>query len=154
MGRTWTDEAATVFQQKQFVSIYHAGHPAIQHKCQLKVITDTAPDLERLHMYHNEYVICRWRLPKQLAMRYVTKDLSDTWKRIPVVGEALVSAHLSELDCELLGPQVGFEANNYFPKFEQAGVPCAVIDMRNYGMVDGANVMQKALDMIEAAKNK
>lgn len=61
---------------------------------------------------------------------------------------------LSELDCALLGPQVGFEANNYFPKFEKAGVPCAVIDMRDYGMVDGAKVMQTALDMIEAAKNK
>lgn len=59
---------------------------------------------------------------------------------------------LKELDCAMLGPQVAFEAHQFMPKFEEAGVPCAVIDMRDYGLVNGEKVMQTALDMIERAK--
>ncbi|MDO5709925.1 MAG: PTS sugar transporter subunit IIB [Coriobacteriales bacterium] len=59
---------------------------------------------------------------------------------------------LKELDCALLGPQVAFEIGQFKPKFEQAGVPFAVIPMQDYGMVRGDKVMQMALDMIEEAK--
>ncbi len=59
---------------------------------------------------------------------------------------------LRELDCALLGPQVAFERHLHEPKFQEAGVPFDVIPMQWYGMVRGDLVMQKALDMIEAAK--
>ena len=61
---------------------------------------------------------------------------------------------LSELDCGLLGPQVAFEFNLLAPKMEEAGVPFAAIPMMDYGMVNGAKVMQQALDLIEEHKNK
>ena len=59
---------------------------------------------------------------------------------------------LRELDYALLGPQVAFERHLHEPKFQEAGVPFDVIPMQWYGMVRGDLVMQKALDMIEAAK--
>ena len=59
---------------------------------------------------------------------------------------------LQEIDCALLGPQVAFEKAQFEPIFKDAGVPFAVIPMQDYGMVRGDLVMQKALDMIEAAK--
>lgn len=59
---------------------------------------------------------------------------------------------LAELDCGLLGPQVAFEYGQLAPKMEAAGVPFDKIPMRDYGMVDGAKVMQQALDLIEASK--
>ena len=52
----------------------------------------------------------------------------------------------------MLGPQVAFERHLHEPKFQEAGVPFDVIPMQWYGMVRGDLVMQKALDMIEAAK--
>ena len=59
---------------------------------------------------------------------------------------------LAEIDCALLGPQVAFEKAQLLPPLERAGVPAAIIPMQMYGMVDGAKVMQMALDMIEEAK--
>ena len=59
---------------------------------------------------------------------------------------------LRELACGLLGPQVAFEFNLLAPKMAEAGVPFAAIPMMDYGMVNGAKVMQQALDLIEAAK--
>ena len=64
------------------------------------------------------------------------------------------SEQLRELDCALLGPQVAFERKLHEPAFQKAGVPFDVIPMQWYGMVRGDLVMQKALDMIEAAKEE
>ena len=54
------------------------------------------------------------------------------------VGE--VDQHLDGVDCALLGPQVGYMKAQIQKKCADKGVPCDVIPMADYGMVNGKNV--------------
>ena len=56
---------------------------------------------------------------------------------------------LSTVDCVLLGPQVRFQKNTIEKAMEAAGVskPCDVIDMKDYGMMNGAKVLDFALEL-------
>ncbi len=49
--------------------------------------------------------------------------------------------HLEGIDCALLGPQVGYMKAQMQAKAKAAGVPCDVIPMADYGMVNGKNVL-------------
>lgn len=57
-------------------------------------------------------------------------------------------AELKQADVALLGPQVGFERAYLEDKCQEAGVPLAVIPMRDYGMCDGEAVLNLALDLM------
>jgi PTS system cellobiose-specific IIB component len=68
--------------------------------------------------------------------------------------EAEIAAHpVSELPTEapgsniiLLGPQVGYMKDKITQEFPD--IPVRVVDMRDYGMMNGEKVLQDALDMI------
>lgn len=62
------------------------------------------------------------------------------------VGE--LDQHLDGIDCALLGPQVGYMKKNAQAKCAAKGVPCDVIPMADYGMVNGKNVLAFALKLI------
>lgn len=49
-------------------------------------------------------------------------------------------------DCILLGPQVGYKKAEFAAKFPEK--PLAVIDMRQYGMMDGKAVLETAKKML------
>lgn len=51
-------------------------------------------------------------------------------------------------DVILVGPQVRFRLNGIKEQVKNA-IPVDVIDMRTYGMMDGAKVLDQALKMIE-----
>ena len=57
---------------------------------------------------------------------------------------------LSTVDCVLLGPQVRFQKNTIEKAMEAAGVskPCDVINMKDYGMMNGEAVYKKAKAMM------
>ena len=57
---------------------------------------------------------------------------------------------LEEVDCILLGPQVRFQKNTIEKAMDAAGVskPCDVIDMKDYGMMNGEAVYKKAKAMM------
>lgn len=48
------------------------------------------------------------------------------------------------VDVLLLGPQVRFMKAQFEQKLASKGIPLDVIDMRNYGMMDGAKVLEQA----------
>ena len=58
--------------------------------------------------------------------------------------------HLAGIDCALLGPQVGYMKAQMQAKAKAAGVPCDVIPMADYGMVNGKNVLAFAKKLIAA----
>ncbi|GAA3628842.1 PTS sugar transporter subunit IIB [Lactobacillus hamsteri] len=59
-----------------------------------------------------------------------------------------------EIDCVLLGPQVGYMRGEFETKVKGAGkdgkdIPLDVIDMQAYGMMDGETVLTQAENMMK-----
>ncbi|MGO3750062.1 PTS sugar transporter subunit IIB, partial [Vagococcus salmoninarum] len=49
----------------------------------------------------------------------------------------------------LLGPQVRFMKGQFEKKLEPMNIPLEVIDMKDYGMMNGENVLNQALNLIK-----
>lgn len=54
------------------------------------------------------------------------------------------------IDVVLLGPQVRFMAKQFQEKLEPLKIPVEVINMADYGMMNGAKVLEQAVQMMEA----
>lgn len=54
------------------------------------------------------------------------------------------------IDVVLLGPQVRFMAKQFQEKLEPLKIPVEVINMAYYGMMNGAKVLEQAVQMMEA----
>lgn len=66
-------------------------------------------------------------------------------------GSSEVDEHLAkkEVDVLLVGPQVRFMVGQFEEKVADMNIPVETINMRDYGMVNGENVLQTALDLID-----
>lgn len=62
--------------------------------------------------------------------------------------EADESLANKDIDVLLLGPQVRFMKTQFEKKVEDKGIPVDVINMQDYGMVNGEKVLQAALDLL------
>ena len=58
--------------------------------------------------------------------------------------------YASAADVILLGPQVRYELNNVKGKYPDK--PVSVIDMRDYGMMNGEKVLDFAIRLVEESK--
>ncbi|WP_122643721.1 PTS sugar transporter subunit IIB [Luxibacter massiliensis] len=68
---------------------------------------------------------------------------------IQAVGIQMAESIVPEADCILLGPQIRFEKDNVS---KIAGdVPVAVIDMKDYGRMNGAAVVKQAQELMAQA---
>ncbi|EOT45557.1 MULTISPECIES: PTS sugar transporter subunit IIB [Enterococcus] len=54
------------------------------------------------------------------------------------------------IDVLMLGPQVRFMKGQFEEKVAGKNIPVSVIDMRDYGTMNGENVLNTAITMIEA----
>lgn len=66
--------------------------------------------------------------------------------RVWAVSQAFLSQNVGEADVVLVGPQLRFQLPVLETKVE--GRPIEVIDMRDYGRMNGAAVLKKALAML------
>ena len=55
-------------------------------------------------------------------------------------------------DCILLGPQVKYMYEETVEQFGSQGIPIAVIDQGDYGMMKGEKVLKSAIRLIKANK--
>lgn len=83
----------------------------------------------------------------------MNKMLDEAKKRgvevtVNAIGEKTIEQHLGEFDVLLLGPQVRFMLPAT-KKLLNGTCPCDVIDMRDYGTMNGVNVLNTALKMYE-----
>ena len=62
--------------------------------------------------------------------------------------EGTIDAETNDCDVALLGPQVRFMLTKAKSICEPKGIPVDVIPMQDYGMMNGAKVLDKALAML------
>ena len=55
-------------------------------------------------------------------------------------------------DCILLGPQVKYMYEETVEQFGSQGIPIAVIDQGDYGMMNGEKILKSAIRLIKANK--
>ncbi|NGQ97344.1 PTS sugar transporter subunit IIB [Brevibacillus sp. SYP-B805] len=60
-----------------------------------------------------------------------------------------VSRHLDEADVLLVGPQVRYKLPQFRQEAAAKGIPCELISPTDYGMVNGAKVLEQALSMMK-----
>lgn len=65
---------------------------------------------------------------------------------IRAIAESRFKELENDTDVLLLGPQVGFLLKKFKEKYEP-GIPVAVIDNIDYGMMNGEKVLKKALSL-------
>ena len=68
-------------------------------------------------------------------------DPDDVVDAVPV-GE--LESVIDKYDVILLGPQIRFKEKEVKAVCDPKGIPCAVMDMRAYGMMDGKAAMDQA----------
>lgn len=83
----------------------------------------------------------------------MTKMKAEAEKRgieiqIQAIGEKSIEEHIGEFDVLLLGPQVRYMLSSV-RKLVEGIAPVEVIDMRDYGTMNGAKVLETALRMYE-----
>ena len=67
-------------------------------------------------------------------------------------GVGSIDRHVDETtDVVLLGPQVGYQAKQMREKVAKFGIPCEVIPMTDYGMVNGKAVFALAQKLAKEA---
>lgn len=67
--------------------------------------------------------------------------------------EANSNLSSKEIDVVLLGPQVRFMKAQFEEKLAGKGIPVDVIDMQDYGMMNGEKVFERALALSNREKN-
>lgn len=83
-------------------------------------------------------------LVKKMESVAASRGLDVTIAAYP---EATVAQEIDDCDVALLGPQVRFMLGKFKEICEPKGVPVAVIDMRDYGMMNGEKVLDLALSL-------
>lgn len=68
---------------------------------------------------------------------------------IIAVPEVEAKQNTQGTDLVLLGPQVRFLLNKMQKDLEPLGIPVAVIDSLNYGMMNGEAVLKQAMELIQ-----
>ncbi len=63
--------------------------------------------------------------------------------------ESQMDKHLESMDVALLGPQVGYRLSNAKALCGPKGIPVEVIPMVDYGMMNGAKVLDLALSLVK-----
>lgn len=70
--------------------------------------------------------------------------------KIQAVGMEEFSENIGDFDCCLLGPQIKYKLNDFQKSAGEHNKPVAVINMMDYGMLNGEKILQSALSLIES----
>lgn len=66
---------------------------------------------------------------------------------IEAYSETTMTQHIEDVDVVLLGPQISYKLPEAKKIFDSINVPVAVINMQDYGMMNGSKVLDMALSM-------
>ena len=102
------------------------------------------------------YLFCSAGMSTSLLASKMQKVADE--HKLPIEVEAFPYLEIDKIveeknpDCILLGPQVKYMYNEIKAKFETESLPVSVIDMTDYGTMNGEKVLKTAKKLIKASK--
>lgn len=101
---------------------------------------------------HTIMLICSAGMSTSLLVTKMEKaaEAKGIDASIFAVSASEADQHLAskKIDVIMLGPQVRYMKNQFEKKVADKGIEVSVIDMRDYGLVDGEKVLNTAMSMI------
>lgn len=97
-------------------------------------------------------LVCNAGMSTSILVRNMQKAAKEKDLDCEIEAKSLTQAKkdLDGANVILLGPQIGYELNSVR---ELAGsTPCAVIDMKDYGAMDGMKVLKTAYKLMKQAQ--
>lgn len=89
-------------------------------------------------------------LVKKMEEAATARALEVEIKACPQGG---LADHIDGIDVALLGPQVAYTLSKSQVICDEKGIPVGIIPMADYGILNGENVLNFALKLIEEYKN-
>ncbi len=105
-------------------------------------------------MTKNILLVCNAGMSTSILVRNMQKAAAEKGLDCSIEAKSLTQAkkELSDANVVLLGPQVGYELNSV--KELAGNTPAAVIDMKDYGAMDGMKVLKTAYKLMKQAQAK
>ncbi len=98
-------------------------------------------------------LVCSAGMSTSMLVKKMQESASEKNLEVEIlaVGDADSNEELENSDIVMLGPQVRYLKSNMENRVENR-IPVCVIDMQAYGTMNGAKVLDDALDLIEDFK--
>jgi PTS system cellobiose-specific IIB component len=96
----------------------------------------------------NILLVCSMGLSTNMMAEAMEKSAKKQGIDVTIwaVPESKAPENADKADVILLGPQLSFKLDSM--KKQYAGKPMACIEMRSYGMMDGAAALKQAMDLL------
>src|SRR5690606_20677398 len=101
-------------------------------------------------MFVKIVLVCAAGMSTSLVVQRMKKEAADRQLDVEVIAIPMeeFEEQIQDASVVLVGPQVRFRLAEFEKKAKDYGVPVAVIDPRDYGMVNGAKILDTALSLI------
>lgn len=99
----------------------------------------------------NILLVCAAGMSTSMLVRKMEQAAKETNIEINIraTGGGDIKKYIHDADILLLGPQVAYKKENYVKEYGgPEGIPVEVIDMVDYGSMNGKKVLAKALDLM------
>lgn len=100
----------------------------------------------------NIMLVCSAGMSTSMLVQRMQKAANDRGIDVDIFAKSASEAdnvlESKNIDVLLLGPQVRFMQQKFAQKLEPKGIPCEVIKMTDYGLMNGEGVLDTALEMI------
>ncbi|MTW86679.1 PTS sugar transporter subunit IIB [Virgibacillus dakarensis] len=96
-------------------------------------------------------LLCALGMSTSLLVEKMKKAAIDKDMEVEIEALSIDSfdEQLETADVILLGPQIRYKKNTFFPKAEAARKPIDIIDMKAYGIGDGGRVLDQAMALMD-----
>jgi cellobiose PTS system EIIB component len=95
-------------------------------------------------------LVCAAGMSTSLVVERMKKEAANRQLNVEVIAIPMeeFDQQVKDASVILVGPQVRFKIPEFEKKAKNYGVPVAMIDPKDYGMVNGAKILDAALSLI------
>lgn len=107
----------------------------------------------KMSKQYNILLVCAGGMSSSLLVTNMQKSAKEQGidAQIQAMAEVKAKKYIFEdtVDIILLGPQIRFEEASFKEKIQGMKTKLAIVDMLDYGIMDGKTVLKKAIQLIE-----